>query len=144
MAEELRQALHMKPKKVKKNLKLKMDPETRLGFVTYNNKSVALKLVDLPTMTESLKTVDNKCFFKTADIHQMMIAYTPEQNNNIVEYNIQNHKEFLSPHGLTPPLKNVKKNRFRKTLKNKSCFTNQLERELKRLLKMDHEAVSVI
>ena len=31
-------------------------------------------------------------------------------------------KKYLYPHGLTPPLKNVRKRRFRRTLKKKVCL----------------------
>lgn len=32
------------------------------------------KVVDLPTIIESLKTIDNKSFYKTADICQMLLV----------------------------------------------------------------------
>lgn len=52
-------------------------------------------------------------------------------------------KKFLWPHGITPPLKNVRKRRFRKTLKKKYVEAPEIEKEVKRLLRVDNDAVSV-
>lgn len=52
-------------------------------------------------------------------------------------------KKFLWPHGVTPPLKNVRKRRFRKTLKKKYVEAPEVEKEVKRLLRGDNDAVSV-
>ena len=39
-------------------------------------------------------------------------------------------KKFLWPHGVTPPLKNVRKRRFRKTLKKKYVEAPEIEKEV--------------
>lgn len=39
-------------------------------------------------------------------------------------------KKFLWPHGITPPLKNVRKRRFRKTLKKKYVEAPEIEKEV--------------
>lgn len=52
-------------------------------------------------------------------------------------------KKFLWPHGITPPCKNVRKRRFRKTLKKKNDEKPEIEKEVKRLLRVDNEAVNV-
>jgi len=52
-------------------------------------------------------------------------------------------KKFQYPHGLTPPLKNVKKKRFRKTAKKKYIEAPEVEKEVKRLLRADISAVDV-
>lgn len=39
-------------------------------------------------------------------------------------------KKFLWPHGITPPLKNVRKRRFRKTLKKKYVEAPEVEKEV--------------
>lgn len=78
-------------------------------------------------------------------------------------------KKFLWPHGIAPPLKNgsassyeeicfviylisfvqnfclkpVRKRRFRKTLKKKYVEAPEIEKEVRRLLREDNEAVSV-
>lgn len=40
-------------------------------------------------------------------------------------------KKFLWPHGVTPPLKNVRKRRFRKTLKKKYVEAPEIEKEVR-------------
>lgn len=52
-------------------------------------------------------------------------------------------KKYLYPHGVTPSLKNVRKRRFRKTLKKKNVELPEIEKEVKRLLRVDNEAVNV-
>lgn len=41
--------------------------------------------MDLPTIVESLKTIDNKSFYKTADICQVRLN---KRNGQKVDYNI--------------------------------------------------------
>ncbi|XP_050424901.1 transcription initiation factor TFIID subunit 7 isoform X2 [Adelges cooleyi] len=52
-------------------------------------------------------------------------------------------KKYLWPHGVTPPLKNVRKRRYRKTLRKKYVEAPEIEKEVKYLLKSDSEALSV-
>ncbi|KAG0728716.1 Transcription initiation factor TFIID subunit 7 [Chionoecetes opilio] len=52
-------------------------------------------------------------------------------------------KKYLWPHGYTPPLKNVRKRRFRKTLRKKNLDLPEIEKEVKRLLRTDNEATSI-
>jgi len=39
-------------------------------------------------------------------------------------------KKYLWPHGITPPLKNVRKRRFRKTLIKESSDAQEIEKEV--------------
>lgn len=43
-------------------------------------------------------------------------------------------KKYLWPHGITPPLKNVRKRRFRKTLRKKYVEAPEIEKEVLFLL----------
>lgn len=52
-------------------------------------------------------------------------------------------KKYLWAHGITPPCKNVRKRRFRKTLKKKNVEAPEIEKEVKRLLRIDNDAVKV-
>lgn len=45
----------------------------RHGIVRVDRVPLACKLVDLPCILESLKTVDKKTFYKTADICQVRL-----------------------------------------------------------------------
>ncbi|XP_033110630.1 transcription initiation factor TFIID subunit 7-like isoform X3 [Anneissia japonica] len=94
--------------------------ETSQVFIFFFNAKAyghVYKLVDIPKILESYKTVDKKTFFKTADICQMLGCSnegedsgsgreekrSPHKNTDKV------NKKFLWNHGLTPPLKNVRK-----------------------------------
>ena len=52
-------------------------------------------------------------------------------------------KKYLYPHGIAAPMKNCRKRRFRKTLKKKYVEAPEIEKEVKRLPRVDYEAVSV-
>lgn len=52
-------------------------------------------------------------------------------------------RKFLWPHGITPPTKNIRRRRFRKTLKKKYVEAPEIEKEVKRLLRVDNDAVNV-
>ena len=109
------------------------------------------KIVDLPTIIESLKTFDLKSFYKAADICQLMICKEepdpittdeePQKNKKKDPNKVD--KKYLWPHGVCPPTKNVRKRRFRKTLKKKYVELPEIEKEVKRLLRVDNEAVNV-
>ncbi|VDD81617.1 unnamed protein product [Mesocestoides corti] len=55
----------------------------------------------------------------------------------------RDNREFQYLHGMTPPLKNVLRRRFRKTRKKRSVDMSQIEKEVKNLLRADLEADSV-
>lgn len=137
---------------LKNRLMIQIDDDMRNGQVRLDNWFMHAKIVDLPTVIESLKTIDNKSFYKTADICQMMICKNePDQVPAEEESTSKNKKKdpnkvdkkFLYPHGITPPTKNARKRRFRKTLKKKCAEAPEIEKEVKRLLRADNEAVSV-
>ncbi|XP_013195207.1 transcription initiation factor TFIID subunit 7 [Amyelois transitella] len=137
---------------LKNRLTIQVENDMRQGEVRFDHWLMHAKIVDLPTIVESLKTIDNKSFYKTADICQMMICKdepdlptveeeSPTKNKKKDPYKVD--KKFLFPHGITPPTKNVRKRRFRKTLKKKFVEAPEVEKEVKRLLRADNEAFSV-
>lgn len=137
---------------LKNRLTIQIENDMRHGQVRFDHWLMHSKIVDLPTIIESLKTIDNKSFYKTADISQMMICKnepdqptaeeeTPTKTKKKDPYKVD--KKFLWPHGITPPTKNVRKRRFRKTLKKKCVEAPEIEKEVKRLLRADNEAVSI-
>lgn len=124
----------------------------RSGEVRIDHMLLHAKVVDLPTIVESLKTIDNKTFYKTADICQMLICKEDDDQTTTDEETPSKSKKkdpnkvdkkYLWPHGITPPMKNVRKRRFRKTLKKKYVEAPEIEKEVKRLLRVDNEAVNV-
>lgn len=137
---------------LKDRITIQMENDMRYGEVRLDHWLMHAKVVDMPTIIESLKTIDNKSFYKTADICQMMICKeepeqpsieeeSPNKNKKKDPYKVD--KKFLFPHGITPPTKNVRKRRFRKTLKKKYVEAPEIEKEVKRLLRVDNDAVSV-
>lgn len=149
----LREVLREGGTNLKDRLNVKMETDMRYGEVRFDHWLLYAKLVDLPTIIESLKTIDNKSFYKTADICQMLICKeepeeppttdeeSPTKNKKKDPHKVD--KKYLWPHGVTPPCKNVRKRRFRKTLKKKCVEAPEIEKEIKRLLRADNEAVNV-
>lgn len=133
---------------LKDRLSIEIQPDMRHGRVTYGGHVFSAKLVDLPCIIESLKTTDRKTFYKTADICQMLICTMDDDSDSPEEEgpkkkDKEKEKKYQWNHGITPPLKNVRKRRFRKTLKKKYQEQPDIEKEVKRLFRMDNEAIDV-
>lgn len=137
---------------LKDRLSIRIENDMRTGEVRIDHMLLHAKVLDLPTIIESLKTIDNKTFYKTADICQIVICKedddqtttdeeTPSKNKKKDPNKVD--KKYLYPHGIAPPMKNVRRRRFRKTLKKKYVEAPEIEKEVKRLLRVDNEAVSV-
>uniref|UniRef100_UPI00358E7E8C transcription initiation factor TFIID subunit 7 isoform X2 n=1 Tax=Myxine glutinosa TaxID=7769 RepID=UPI00358E7E8C len=156
-AESVRRMLHSGVMNLKDRLNIEFHPDGRHGTVRVDGVPLSARLVDLPCIVESLKTIDKKTFYKTADICQMLICSAdgdlcpPEeevdeggQSGAVARRKEkEREKKFLFNHGLTPSLKNVRKRRFRKAAKKKYIECPDVEKEVKRLLRTDAEAVAV-
>lgn len=151
-AELLHEILREGAASLKERLTIKLENDLRYGEVRLDNWLLYTRLFDIPTIVESLKTIDNKSFYKTADICQMLICKeeqdlpttddeSPQKNKKKDPNKVD--KKFLWPHGVTAPCKNVRKRRFRKTLKKKFVEAPEIEKEVKRLLRADNEAHNV-
>lgn len=138
----------------KDRLTIELHADGRHGIVRVDRVPLACKLVDLPCIIESLKTVDKKTFYKTADVCQMLVCsldgdlYPPLEEPTGTDPKSKKKdkdkdKKFVWNHGITCPLKNTRKRRFRKTAKKKYIESPDVEKEVKRLLSTDAEAVSV-
>ncbi|CAH1380497.1 unnamed protein product [Tenebrio molitor] len=128
-ADYVRCLLASKPKKIKKKLRLDIDAESGEGVVMICDKSLKCRLRKMPTMIESLKTYNKSLFVKTADICQILDCVNTESGPECI-------------HGLSTPLKNVKKKRFRRCLINRDEASVNVQKELFYLLQADIEAVS--
>ncbi|KAK4878298.1 hypothetical protein RN001_010804 [Aquatica leii] len=124
-----------KSKKFKKLLKICLDEDNRTGTVIVKKRQLHAKIVDLPCIVDSNKTTDKAMIFKTANISQIMICQEEE---------FEDGDECSYPHGLAPSLKNGKKRRFRKVLRNEENPDDiaEIEKEVIWLLRADNEAVS--
>lgn len=150
---------------LKNRLSIDVDTETRKGSVKFDNEIFKARLVDLPCIIESLKTLDKKTFYKSSDICQMLVckangdddklssgsdvetvssnALKNRSNNGNNTTTQELNKKYLWMHGITPPLKNVRKKRFRKVAKKKIIDYAEIEAEVKRLFKTDREAIKI-
>ncbi|TRY60119.1 hypothetical protein DNTS_006432 [Danionella cerebrum] len=181
---------------MKDRLTIELHADGRHGIVRVDRVPLACKLVDLPCILESLKTVDKKTLYKTADLCQMLVCtldgdlYPPLEeptgttDSKNKKKDKDKDKKFVWNHGskclrllyrriviiafkgilrelvstnnqtlltsnyiclllVTLPLKNTRKRRFRKTAKKKYIESPDVEKEVKRLLSTDAEAVSV-
>uniref|UniRef100_A0A8D2HH41 TATA-box binding protein associated factor 7 like n=1 Tax=Urocitellus parryii TaxID=9999 RepID=A0A8D2HH41_UROPR len=153
-ASTVRSLIHSGSVKMKDKLKIDLSPDRRHAVVEVEDVSLSAKLVDLPCVIGSLKTLDKKTFYKTADISQMLVCSADADLHSSLEEPItstdvsitgnnerETEKKYIWKHGITPPLKNVRKKRFRKT-KKKYIDSPDVEKEVKRLLCSDAEAVS--
>lgn len=146
-AQELRKDVQFGAVSLKDKLSIEVQNDLRHGTVRYDNDVFSAKLMDFPCMMETLKTVDQKTFYKIADVMQLLICTYDDdtsQDENESPRKKDKDKKYHFPHGTCPPLKNVRKRRFRKTLKKKE-YTEQpdIEKEVKRLFRMDAEAIDV-
>ncbi|KAJ8496754.1 hypothetical protein ONZ45_g3578 [Pleurotus djamor] len=117
--------------------------DSRRAQFHIGNTTYAAKLVDLPCIIESQKTLDNKQMFKVADICQMLVVESTTENEGTTSSESRNFniEEFIWPHGITPPLRHVRKRRFRKRVNKRTIET--VEQEVERLLDKDALASEV-
>ncbi|KAG0357053.1 hypothetical protein BGZ54_000493, partial [Gamsiella multidivaricata] len=139
---------------------------------TFEGLEFPTKLVDLPTIIEAQKTLNGKQMYKIADISQMLVVDpTPVEKPTVIKTepstatgpssggaNSQvdatttsmpaptlpplKHSDYVWPDGLTNPLKNVRKRRFRKRVSK--VAVEGVENEIERLLQEDALAEEVV
>ncbi|KAF9436663.1 hypothetical protein BGZ76_003347 [Entomortierella beljakovae] len=141
--------------------------DARRGTFTFEGMEFSTKLVDLPTVIEAQKTLNGKQMYKIADISQMLIVDPVPTSEKVPEVktepsvpelstSITNNgssasapsslpplklSDYIWADGLTNPLKNVRKRRFRKRISK--VAVEGVENEVERLLKEDSAAEEV-
>lgn len=100
-------------------------------------------LVDLPCIIETHKACrERKTWYKVADVCQMLIACDVSDFKDIDAY--AKASSYSWPHGLTPPMRNVREKRFRKTMSQVSRQSlEQVESIVEKLMEADRNAKSV-
>lgn len=68
----LREAIQSGAPNLKERLSISLENDLRKGMVRIDDRYLYAKVVDLPCIVESLKTIDKKSFYKTADVCQMV------------------------------------------------------------------------
>ncbi|KAF9959811.1 hypothetical protein BGZ72_008729 [Mortierella alpina] len=146
-------------REVDESVKLRFS-DARRGTFTFEGLDFPTKLVDLPTIIEAQKTLNGKQMYKIADISQMLLVdpvpvesnahVKPEPTTNGDPRNSMpaptlpplKPSEYIWPDGLTNPLKNVRKRRFRKRVSK--VAVEGVENEIERLLQEDAQAEEVV
>ena len=134
-ATSLRQALRSGDEDLNKRLTIQFD-DMRNGCVRFDSSVMSCELLDLPCIIESQKTIDKHRFYKTADISQILVCQE-------MQVHPSPFKDYLYADGITPPMKNARKRRFRNNLKWSFFNDPKLDAELESLLQMDNDADQV-
>ena len=126
--------------------------DVRLKFLAQNGRRAVLTirghhyaacLVDLPCVIEGMKSWDRRGWWKSADICQMLLVLGQVTREEEAESFQLPGKEldkvtWQYAHGLTPPMRWVRKRRFRKRVSNRTI--EAVEEEVEKLLQADEES----
>ncbi|CAA3026174.1 transcription initiation factor TFIID subunit 7 [Olea europaea subsp. europaea] len=108
-----------------KSLDLSFSDDGRTGSFVIGNDHFSASLLDLPTVVETYKTYDDSALIKTADIGQMILV--TEEGDSIpdtVEYR----------HGLTPPMRDARRRRFRREPDLNPEVVRRVEKDLQNIM----------
>ncbi|KAI9894199.1 MAG: hypothetical protein M1814_004053 [Vezdaea aestivalis] len=111
------------------------------GVLCVRQNLYATTLVDLPCIIETMKSWDRKAWIKTLDVCQMLLVLGPvkteaEAKTISLPASVNPHTNAFA-HGLTAPMHNVRRRRFRKRISNRTI--EAVEEEVERLLDMDKD-----
>lgn len=113
----------------------------RRASINIRGNLYAAVLVDLPCIVETMKSWDKRGWWKSADICQMLMVYRKigklEDGQDCALPPEVDEKTWQWPHGLTPPMYNVRKRRFRKRVSHRTI--EAAEQEVERLLAADRK-----
>ncbi|XP_020194123.1 transcription initiation factor TFIID subunit 7 [Aegilops tauschii subsp. strangulata] len=103
------------------SLDLSFSEDGRSGTFMIGNQRFPASLLDLPTVVESYKTYDDSFLVKTADIGQMvMVREEDDPAPEGAEYK----------HGLTPPMRDARRRRFRREPDLNAELVHRVEKDL--------------
>ncbi|XP_019703906.1 transcription initiation factor TFIID subunit 7 isoform X2 [Elaeis guineensis] len=102
------------------SLDLSFSEDGRTGTFMIGSKRFPVSLLDLPCIAESYKTYDDSVLIKTADIGQIIMVEEGDPAPEGVEYK----------HGLTPPMKDAHRRRFRREPDLNPELVQQVERDI--------------
>jgi TATA-binding protein-associated factor Taf7 len=116
---------------------------SRVGQLVINGTEAIEKykviLCDLPCVVETHRTEDNRVYYKSGDIGQLLLVQKEDEiENGDMETNEQpisslydNNYNVLD--GLTPPTKNIRKRKFRQKIKYSSDDMKEAQAEILRI-----------
>ena len=119
-----------------------LQSDGRRAVVTIQGRHYAASMVDLPCIVEAMKSWDRRGWYKTADICQMLLVLgrierEEEANTYPLPTRDLDEKTWQYAHGLTPPMRWVRRRRFRKRISNRTI--EAVEDEVERLCREDDE-----
>ncbi|PWY65376.1 hypothetical protein BO94DRAFT_529210 [Aspergillus sclerotioniger CBS 115572] len=121
--------------------------EGRRAIFRIRDRQYAAALVDLPCIVEGMKSWDRRGWYKSADICQMLLILGPVANEQeAMDYPLPadilhpDDKTLQYPHGLTPPLRWVRKRRFRERISTRSI--EQVEKAVEDLIAQDEASLA--
>ncbi|KAI3673381.1 hypothetical protein L6452_39499 [Arctium lappa] len=104
-----------------KSLDLSFSDDGRSGTFVIGDDHFPASLLDLPCIVESHKTYDDSVLIKTADVGQMiMIRDKGDPAPDVVEHR----------HGLTPPMRDARRRRFRREPDLNPELVRRVEKDL--------------
>ncbi|KAI7728008.1 hypothetical protein M8C21_006075 [Ambrosia artemisiifolia] len=104
-----------------KSLDLSFSDDGRNGTFVIGDDHFPASLLDLPCIEESYKTYDDGVLIKTADVAQMiMVREEGDVAPDAVEYR----------HGLTPPMRDARRRRFRREPDLNPELVRRVEKDL--------------
>ncbi len=117
----------------------------RRAIVTIQGRHYAACLADLPCVIEGMKSWDRRGWWKSADICQILLVLgRVDKEDEALEYPLPtrdlDEKTWQYAHGLTPPMRWVRRRRFRKRVSNRTI--EAVEDEVERLCRLDDECES--
>ncbi|GAA5904575.1 hypothetical protein JCM8208_004820 [Rhodotorula glutinis] len=117
--------------------------DSRRAVFHLGKKLYGAKLVDLPALLESQRlTGVGGQTVKVADVSQMLLVEEEIQDETqATRDKVFNIEDFVYPHGITPPLKHVRKRRFRRRINRRTI--EQVEAAVEKLLEGDARAEQV-
>ncbi|KAE8149206.1 TAFII55 protein conserved region-domain-containing protein [Aspergillus avenaceus] len=120
--------------------------EGRRAIFKVKDKQFAATLVDMPCIIEGMKSWDRRGWYKSGDICQMLLILGPvSSDKEALEYELpsgigrSDDKTLQYPHGLVPPLRWVRKRRFRERVSTRTI--EQVEKAVEDLIAQDEAAV---
>ncbi len=127
------------------NLRM-LDTLGRRGILHIKDHRYATSLVDLPCIIEGMKSWDKKGWIKSIDICQMLLVLgrckDEEEARNYPLPEDVDPKTFQYAHGITAPMKWVRKRRFARTKRARVDDIEAVERRVHALLEADKAAMT--
>jgi transcription initiation factor TFIID subunit 7 len=127
------------------NLRM-LDTLGRRGILQIKDHKYATSLVDLPCILEGMKSWDKKGWIKSIDICQMLLVLgrckDEEEARNYPLPEDVDPKSYQYAHGITAPMKWVRKRRFARTKRARVDDIEAVERRVHALLEADKAAVN--